>query len=98
MNGSKKKAAGFPESKRWKRIRDQLLMTSEQMKDLAARFTEEGREHLTEGDGNLVVAAYSGHIAAVTNSMRVNMMSRDRSRTVDDIEEIHKIIELLDCL
>jgi hypothetical protein len=94
-----KKTNGFPKSeKRWKRIRDQLIMTSEQMKDLASRFTEEGREHLTEDDKNLVASAYSGHIAAVTNSMKISMISRSRDRVVDDIEEIHKIIEILDCL
>jgi hypothetical protein len=96
---NKKKTNRFPKSeKRWEQIRDQLQMTSEHMKQLADKFTEEGREHLTEDDKFLVVSAYSGYIAAVTNSMKVNLISRSRDRVVDDLEEIHKIIELLDCL
>ncbi len=97
MDNSKK--AGFPKSPpKWKQIKDQLQRAGEKMIELAARFTEDGREHLTEDDKNLVASAYIPHIAAVTNSLKINMVSRSRDRSVDDIEEIHKILEILDCL
>jgi hypothetical protein len=92
------KAASVKSPPRWKQIRNQLQMAGEQMIALAARFTEEGREHLTEDDKYLVASAYSPHIAEVTNSMKINLMSRSRDRVVDDIEEVHKIITILDCL
>jgi hypothetical protein len=96
MNSAKKDFVKSPP--RWKQIRERLQMTSEHMKELAARFTEEGGDHLTEDDKNLVASAYAGHIAEVTNSMKISLISRSRDRVVDDIEEIHKVIEILDCL
>ena len=98
MGDKKKFNEAFEKPPRWRQIKEQLQMTSEHMKELAGRFTEDGREHLTESDKNLVSSAYSPHIAEVTNSLRINMISRERSRSVDDIEEIHKILEILDCL
>ena len=93
------KKAGFPKSPpRWKQIRNRLQMTSDHMKELASRMTEEGHEHLTEADKFLVVSAYSGHIAEVTDCLKTNLITRSRGRVVDDLEEIHKIIEILDCL
>jgi hypothetical protein len=83
---------------RWLEIKDHLEMTGQYMINLAAKLSEEGQEHLTEDDKNLVASAYSSHIAAVTDSLKINMMTRSRDRSVDDIEEIHKIIEILDCL
>ena len=93
------KKAGFAKSPpKWRQIRDQLQRTADHMKELAAKFSPEGGEHLTEEGRNLVAGAYVGHIAAVTNSLKINMISRNRNRSVDDIEEIHKVIEILDCL
>jgi hypothetical protein len=88
----------FDKSPIWMQIKDQLKMTGEQMIALSDRFAEDGHNHLTEDDKFLVVSAYSGYIAAVTNTMKVNLISRSRDRVVDDIEEIHRIIEILDCL
>ena len=90
----------FEESEipRWRQIKDQLEMTGQYMIELAAKLSEEGREHLTEDDKNVVASAYAPHIAAVTNALKVNLISRSRNRSVDDIEEIHQIMEILDCL
>ena len=73
-------------------------MTSQYMKELAARFTEEGGEHLTQNDKDMVMSAFAPAISEVTYSLKVNLLSGERSRSVDNLEEIHKIIELIDCL
>ena len=83
---------------RWQQIKDHLEMTGQYMIKLAAKLSEEGREHLTDDDKDLIASAYTSHISAVTNSLKINMISRSRDRSVDDIEEIHQILEILDCL
>ena len=95
-----KKTEGFVKSDnpKWEEIRDQLRMSANQMKKLAERMVDASGRPLSEEDKNLVASAYAPHVAAVTNSLKVNIITRDRDRSVDDIEEIHRIQKILDCL